>query len=464
MRLKLWEPSWGSWTAALAVVAVVAISTWSFFGRNRTVAGGAPTDSAERSGSSLSVEVISPRAGGMDRKCVQPGTVEPFESADLYAKISGFLVEQNVDIGYPVKAGDILARIAVPEYEKQVKQDTADVVRSEARVEQMTAAIVTAEADLGAATAAIAFAQAEKKSKASFRKYREQERDRILELVAGKSLERRLGEEQENHYQSAVAAESASIEAIVVAQQKERAARARVKQAEADLKYVQAEVESAKAKLEKSQAILDFAVIRSPYTGVVTKRNFHPGDFIRSADSGGDRTPVLSVERTDVMRVVVQVPERDVPFVDRGDPAVVEVDALPGVVYKSRGDDKVEISRLAASEDPHTRMMRTEVHVANTDGKLRRGMFGRVLLTLQIAAANAVRIPSASLTGKADAGKGTVRVVRDGKVAFVTVVYGSDNGSDAEVLSGLTTSDQVIVRASGPLTESTPVTVIDSKR
>ena len=57
---------------------------------------------------------------------------------------------------------------------------------------------------------------------------------------------------------------------------------------------------------------------------MVTKRNFHPGDFIRSADAGGERVPLLAVERIDVMRVVVQVPERDVPFVDLGDPAVVE--------------------------------------------------------------------------------------------------------------------------------------------
>ena len=80
--------------------------------------------------------------------CLQPGSVEPFEAADLYAKVSGFLVEQKVDIGYPVHAGEVIARISVPEYEKQVKQDAAEVERAAARVEQMKAAITTAEADL----------------------------------------------------------------------------------------------------------------------------------------------------------------------------------------------------------------------------------------------------------------------------------------------------------------------------
>ncbi len=208
-------------------------------------------------------------------------------------------------------------------------------------------------------------------------------------------------------------------------------------QAQADLRYAEAEVATAKARLEKSQVLLDYTVIRSPYTGVVTKRNFHPGDFIRSADAGGDRMPVLAVERTDVMRVVIQVPERDVPFVDCGDPAVVEVDALPGVVFKTRGADKVEVSRLAASEDPHTRMMRTEVHVKNPDGKLRRGMFGRVTLILQAGRRMRSAFRRSALVGKAEAGRDRFAWSVTTK-PLVAGRYGADNGSEVEVLSGLT--------------------------
>jgi RND family efflux transporter MFP subunit len=413
------------------------------------------------SASAVSVEVTSPRPGGIERVCLQPGSVEPFESADLYSKVSGYLVEQKVDIGYRVNAGDVLARLAVPEYEKQVDQDRADVVRAEARVEQMKAAIDTAEADLGAATSAVALAQADKKSKESHRAFREKQRDRIRGLVARNAIDAKLVDEQEDHYQSAVASELGAEEAITAARQKENAAHARVKQSQADLKYAEAEVATAKARLEKSQVLLDYTTIRSPYTGVVTKRNFHPGDFVRSADAGGDRIPLLAVERTDIMRFVVQVPERDVPLVDCGDPAVVEVDALPGVRFATDGEDHVEVSRLAASEDPHTRMMRTEVHVKNPDGKLRRGMFGRVAIVLQPGLADSFRLPSMALSGKADGGRGTVRVVRDDKVALAPVHYGADNGSEVEILSGLNAGDRVILRANGSIQEGTPVTVAE---
>jgi RND family efflux transporter MFP subunit len=45
----------------------------------------------------------------------QPGTAEAFYEADLGAKVSGFVSELNVDIGARVAAGQVLARIAVPE-------------------------------------------------------------------------------------------------------------------------------------------------------------------------------------------------------------------------------------------------------------------------------------------------------------------------------------------------------------
>lgn len=304
------------------------------------------------------VKVVAPRSGGINRLCTQPGSVEPFESADLYSKVSGFLVEQNVDIGYRVHAGDVLARISVPEYETQVKEDAANVVRAEARVEQMKAAITTAEADLGAASAAISLCLAEKKSKESYRAYREKQRNRIRDLVATNSIEAKIADENEDQFQAAVSSELAAAEAINAARQKESAARARVAQARADLRYVAAEVETAKDRLEKSKDLLGYTVIRSPYTGVVTERHFHPGDFIRSADSGyakGERVPVLAVERTDVMRVVIQVPEREVPFVDCGDPAIVEVDAARRRVQDSgrRQGGRVPTGRVRGSSDSH---------------------------------------------------------------------------------------------------------------
>ncbi|MFO0801401.1 MAG: efflux RND transporter periplasmic adaptor subunit [Gemmataceae bacterium] len=457
MTQRAWRV--GRWSAvSLLLFAGGASATWY------AVAHGTPTPpdvpTAKVAGS-VAVEVAVPKAGGIDRVCVQPGSVEPYESAELFAKVSGYLAEQDVvvdgkkahvDIGTRVKAGDILARIAVPEHEKQLAQDDAEVLRAGVKVEQAVAAVKTAEADVGAAAAAIALAQADQASKASYRAYREKQRDRIRGLAAREAIDAKLAEEQEDQFQAAVAADLAAAEAVSAARQKHLAAGARVAQARADVKGAEADVAVATARREKTRVLLNYAVIRSPYTGVVTRRSFHVGDFVRSADAGGERVPLLCVERTNVMRVVVQVPERDVPFVDAGDAAVFEADALAR-------RDTVAVARVADAEDPHTRMMRVELDVPNPDGKLRRGMFGRVTLTLQAGTAAAVRVPSAALVGKAGGGRGTVRVVRDDVAQMVPVRFGADTGAEVEVLSGLSPADRVIVRASGPVENGTRVAV-----
>ncbi len=464
----------------LGFVAALGAGGWYAFARGKSGSGTAsPRNEDTKPPQAIVAEVQHPKVGGIQRVVVQPGSVEPFEAADLYAKTSGYLVEQSVeragkkepvDIGTLVKAGDILARISVPEYEKQVQRDTARVKAANAKVEQMKAHKTAAEADARAADAAVVLARVLVRARTAFRQYREKQLKRVKELVVKEAVDERLRDEQEDYYLSALENENAAQEQVNASKEKAAAAAAKILQAQADLDEAVAEVGVAEADLAKSQVWLDYTVIKSPYTGVVTKRNFHPGKegrpgaFIRAEDQGGI-VPLLAVERTDVMRVVVQVPDRDVPYVSTKATAAVEIDALPGVVFDTNGKEKLTVSRWAKSEDPVTRTMRVEIDVQNPtnadhpDGILKHGMYGRVTLTLNAGTPNAVRVPSVALVGKADDGRGFVRVVRDGKVHVVAVRYAVDNGLDAEIVSGLTTADQVIVRTTGTVEEGTAVTV-----
>lgn len=407
-------------------------------------------DKAERTSTEVTVQVARPRAGGIQRVSVQPATVEPFEMADLYAKASGYLSEQSVDIGSRVKAGDVLAKLSVPEYEKQVSRDEARVRDAKAKVAQAEARIKAAEAEGRAAESAVLLAKVLVRSKTSYRQYREKQLARIKELVAGKNLEARLEDEQEDFYQSAVEAEGAAKEQVSASQERAAAAKAKVTQAEADRDQANAEVGVAEADLARSKVLLDYTVIKSPYTGVVTRRSFHPGDFIKAADQGGT-TPLLTVEYIDTVRVVVQVPDRDAPYLDVGDPAALEVDGPNGTKRVYAG----QVARFANAEDPVTRLMRAEIDIPNKDGKLVRGTFGHATITLEPGAPGAVRVPTAAVRRGE---KTSVRVVRDGKIHVLSVTIGTDDGTDTEVLTGLTTDDVVVVRASGTVAEGTAVT------
>ena len=448
----------------------LGIGGWFTFEHGKPAQGSEPSrvDESNSNSSLVRVEVTHPTPGGLQRTCIQPGSVEPFDSEDLFAKVSGFLVEQTVerngkkldvvDIGTYVKKGDILARISVPEYEKQVKRDEARLRDARAKVKQMDAHIVAAKAEARASDVAVEYARVLVKSKTSFRQYREKQLIRIKELVKADALDQRARDEQEDYYLSALESEHAAIEGVNKAKEQAEAAKAKILQAEADLEEAKAEVGVAEEELAKSKVLLDYTTIRSDYTGVVTKRNFHIGDFIKSPEDGGN-IPLLTVERTDLMRVVVQVPDRDVPFVHIGAPASIEIDALPGYVFETRGKTTVGVSRHADAEDPATRTMRTEVDVPNPDGKLKHGMYGRVTLRLGMGAKDALRIPSSALLGKGEHNSGEVRVLRGNKVKILPVRYSTDNGLEAEIISGLSPSDLVILRATGPITDGSTVTV-----
>lgn len=406
----------------------------------------------------VTVEVIHPQSGGIQRICVQPGTVEPFESADLFAKASGFLVEQPVDIGSRVNKGDILARISVPEYQKQVQRDLAKIQNAKAKVRQMEAHLAAAKAESKAMEASVLLSRVNVRAKTSYRQYREKQLTRFKELAKERALEAKIVEEQEDYYLSALEAENAAKEGISTAVERATAAKAKIEQAQADIDEAKAGVEVATAEWERSVVLLDYTVIKSPYTGVITKRSFHPGDFIKSAEQGGS-SPLFAIERTDIMRVVVRVPDRDVPYVHLGAPATIEIDALPGVVFSTKETKNIGVARWSDAEDPQNRTMRTEVDVPNPDGKLRHGMYGKVTLLLSEGTPNAVRVPSAALAGKAEGGKGMARILRADQVHVVPVRYASDNGVEAEIISGLSPQDQVVVRATGPIDEGTPVVI-----
>jgi RND family efflux transporter MFP subunit len=59
-------------------------------------------------------------------------TLEAFETADLYPKVSGYLAEVRVDIGDHVKAGQVLAIISLPETEKELAEAEATVASKKA--------------------------------------------------------------------------------------------------------------------------------------------------------------------------------------------------------------------------------------------------------------------------------------------------------------------------------------------
>ena len=72
-----------------------------------------------------SVQVATVEASPGSFSVTLPGTTAAFATADVFARATGYIAKRNVDIGDHVKAGELLAQLAVPELDDQISQNEA---------------------------------------------------------------------------------------------------------------------------------------------------------------------------------------------------------------------------------------------------------------------------------------------------------------------------------------------------
>jgi RND family efflux transporter MFP subunit len=414
-------------------------------------------DSPERASSKPQLEVVHPQRGGMEHVTVQPATIDAFEFAPLYAKVSGYLVELNVDRGSRVKKGEVLAKIDVPERDVAVVQAKAALDRSKTTVTQAQAMVQLAEAGVKTAMAREHQARADLQFANAKRDYRYKQLNRITDLAHREAVEQRLVDEQIDDYESARAAVETAQAAIEAAQGAILEARARLDKANADLAAAKAAVEVSEAELNMAQVLQKYTRITSPYDGVVIQRGeaVHLGAFITAA-TRHDEEPFLTVADDHRMRTIIQVPDADVPFCHEGLPAVVTLDALAGRAFQG------VVNRTSESEDIRDRTMRAEVDLTNPGHFLRHGMYGRARIFLEKDTPN-LTLPSSCLIDKDEHGKGAVQVVRDSQVYRQQVRVGRDDGKRNEILSGLDLESQVVLQPDTTLPEGTKVRALLTK-
>ena len=132
-RRMLMQRISSSWTIRLATFGVaiaIGLGGYRFIAPELAKASAAsPQPTAVQT-----VETIRPIRADIAHSFNTNGTLEAYETADLYPKVSGYLVEVRVDIGDHVKAGQLLALISLPETEKQLAQAEATVASKRANL------------------------------------------------------------------------------------------------------------------------------------------------------------------------------------------------------------------------------------------------------------------------------------------------------------------------------------------
>ena len=195
-----------------------------------------------------------------------------------------------------------------------------------------------------------------------------------------------------------------------------------------DLDAIELAYEVSKTQYEN---LLENSILRSPFTGVITARNYDVGDMYAMS------APLFTVEQIVPVKLLVAISESEYSKVKKGDKVEVVADALAGKVFDGK------IRKIYPTIDPATRTFTAEVVVNNSKRELRPGMFARV--TVNFGVNNNVVIPDIAVVKQQGSGERFVYVLNeDGTVSYQKVVLGRRMGAEYEVLEGISDGATVV--------------------
>jgi RND family efflux transporter MFP subunit len=393
------------------------------------------------------LEVTQPARKRIQRRVELAATVEPLQRVDLAARVPGVVgyLPPQIDIGREVKKGEVLLRLAVPDLEAEKKYKEALLSQAGKQRIQTEEALAVAEREVEESQ------KERKKYQADLAFYRSR-LTRIQRLVKERAQDPLTQQEAERQVDAATAALDAN-EARTAKLQ------AKVKAARADREVADARIQTARADVTRLTEQIAFATVSAPFSGVITRRWVDLGATIK--DPGAILLTVMQINR---VRVLVDVPQRDVPYLDareqspdgKADPVDIRIPALAEVYKKTDGVIAGFITRVGRSLDPVTRTMRAEIDLDNRRGHLQPGMYGTASILVEDRS-NRLTVPAQALVRRGE-GRVEVYVVegatgtgdeRIGVLKAVPVKLGIDDGKEVEVQEGLKGNELVVARSTG---------------
>ncbi|MGB7976132.1 MAG: efflux RND transporter periplasmic adaptor subunit [Roseiarcus sp.] len=214
-----------------------------------------------------------------------------------------------------------------------------------------------------------------------------------------------------------------------------------------------ANVRVEQAQVDRLEQLTSFERVTAPFDGLITARNTDVGALI-NAGAGSPATELFHMASIQTLRIFVAAPETDAPDLHPGAAATVTFDEYPGQVFQGT------LARTDGAINPTSRTLLVEVDVDNADGKLLPGAYAFVQFTLQ-RRAHSVVIPANTLLFRSEGLR--VAVVRNGVAELAPVTIGRDYGDRVEVLTGLNSTDEVIINPSDSLVSGTAVRLVKHK-
>lgn len=208
---------------------------------------------------------------------------------------------------------------------------------------------------------------------------------------------------------------------------------------------VRYEYEHQQAVYDLAKLDLDYTAIRTPISGIVSKRLVKVGNMILPNQA------TFEVTGMDPLIAVLHVPERQLSRLSVGQNTLLHVDALGADDFPGR------IDRISPIVDPETGTVKVTVEVHDRTRRLRPGMFARLRIIYDVHS-GVVMAPKDAIMSEDK--ESAVFVVRDSVAYRQFIDVGYVNSTHVEVLGGLAAGDTVVTTGKGSLKDSTKVEIV----
>ena len=382
--LETGRRTWGKWIVLLVLLVVAGAGAWYWINRPRPI--------------EVEVAAVTERAAGAQASVLNAsGYVTARRRATVSSKVTGKVIEVNVEEGMAVREGQVLARLddstlqaALRLYRAQLEAARQQIPESEVRLQQARIQL------------------------------RRQEQLRQEGLNTPNDIDN---------------------------------ARAEVDSLIARIASAQEQVKVAESQIAMQLTAIDDTVIRAPFSGVAISKDAQAGEMVSPVSAGGGftRTGISTIVDMNSLEIEVDVNESYINRVRAGQPVSAVLDAYPD--WEIPGN----VITLVPTADRQKATVLVRIAFQKLDPRILPDMgvkvtFMREADTPDAPVAQAMTlVPQAAV--KTDSGASYVFVVKQDSVERRAITTGGTDGDRLEVLAGLKGGEQVVISPPAELTE-----------
>lgn len=209
-----------------------------------------------------------------------------------------------------------------------------------------------------------------------------------------------------------------------------------------NLERTQLSIRATQAQVKQLRKQIANTTVTAPFSGIVTEKMVEKGSVVSVG------APIAKITDISSLKLVVEIPEKDINRFRVGQSIPIETDVYPTVRFTGR------VSMVAAEGDA-AHNYPVEIKVPNSSrNPLKAGMYGTIANTNKLKS-QTLAVPRQAILGSAK--RPQVYVVENGKAVLKTVEIGTTTNEYYEITKGLKTGDQVITSGQINLQNGTPV-------